>query len=449
MNLTKYNAYLQYKENNFFKFVDNDISISSGVNQFEILRVYKELGTFEVDNNAISSYAEPKGNQLLVEVLSYYENFLFEKSLCNGEYELCMVSGATAGLSFIFDYCSMLEMKCGLTIGYSYVLFELLAQRYGMKLEAVVSKESNKIIPDIPDIIQYIMKVHVDFICLTEPLNPSGEMFREDEFRKLLQVCKEYKCFLIIDKCQRDELQIRTIQKSFSINKVILEEEMLDNVVIVNSLSKIRNVPGGRMGYIIGKREIIDYIKYMNTITYWHCPSICSFAISIDVLYQLIFWNPSNQRQYICDLKKMIKAALPDVLVAKKIAKYLEPSSILEKAKIHCNSILTRFDIVQKNYNVVKAYCLKMNFEITRLDGGYNFCIRVKSRFNEQQLKEYANVTYNIELFTQEDFGGGKNLSTMYYWIRISCAEYPDTFLNKFNVLIQVIMDCLPITIKS
>lgn len=439
MDGIKYSSYINYKNDTFFKFINNDISISSGVNQFEFLDLYKDLMKLELDNqNSISTYAEPKGNQLLIDTLSYYENYLFQNNVCGHEYKLCMVGGATAGINFIFDYCSMKGMKCGLTIGYSYTLFELLAQRNGFEFHIVVSRKGEKIIPDIYEIKEYIVRYKAEFICLTDPLNPSGEMYYEDDFRELLKICKKHKCLLIIDKCQRDELQIINSDQYFSVNKLIYQEEAINNTVIINSLSKVRSIPGLRIGYVIANENIIKYIEYMNTITYWHCNSSCSFAVAIDTLYQLVFMDPKNLKQYIVDYRNMLKYFLANQYITKKIFSFLSINTIEHNANKYCCEIIKNYYTIQKNYILVKEYAMSKGYKITKLSGGYNFCIFLQSKVNEKKLKEYSNKKYRLELFTQEDFCC-KEKNSKHFWIRISCAESYESFKEKFKILCSII----------
>ena len=297
---------------------------------------------------------------------------------------------------------------------------------------------SIKIIPEIQMIHDVVKDNNIEFICLTEPLNPSGEMYSEEDFCELLRICKKYGCILILDKCQRDELQIIKKDYYFSINKAIYEEGMMDNVVVINSLSKVRSIPGLRIGYVMANEKIIDYIEYMNAITYWHCNSMCAFATAVDVLYQLVFLKPSNTKQYIGDFKEMFKYSLSSVYIAKKIFEYLNYNSIRDKSNRHCCEVIQRYDIIQKNYQLVKYYAVRNGYEITHLDGGFNFCLKIHSRYNEKELKNYASKVHRLELFTQEDFCC-KNKCSNNYWVRISCAEFYESFKEKFDTFCEII----------
>lgn len=441
MDNTKYNSYIKYKSNTFFNYIKNDISISSGVNQFECIDLYKELINIEFDNqSSITTYAEPKGNQLLIDALSYYENYFFQKEICGGRYKLCMVAGATLGINSIFDYCSMRGMKCGLAIGYSYTLFGLLAERFGFEFYVVISKDERKIIPNVNDIEECIIKNKAEFICLTEPLNPSGEMYQKEEFQELLRVCKKYDCLLIVDKCQRDELQIINDEHYFSINKLIYDENALDYTIIINSLSKTRSIPGLRIGYTIATDAISEYIEYMNTITYWHCNSSCSFAVAIDTLYQLVYLDSENINHYISDYRKMIRGFMSNPYIAKRLLSYLNVNTIIDKANRHCHELMSNYNVIRKNYAIVREYALRRGYKITTLSGGFNFCIFCNSKISEKEFKRYVSEIYKMELFTQEDFCCYGEKSTN-FWIRISCAEERETFENKFNILCSALED--------
>lgn len=108
-----------------------------------------------------------------------------------------------------------MKHKCALTIGYSYILFGLLAERDGFEIHIVISQNSDRIIPRTCEIEEYIVKYNNKLVCWTDPLNPSGKMFEESEFREFFRICKTYGCILLLDKCQRDEIQIKNKKNYF------------------------------------------------------------------------------------------------------------------------------------------------------------------------------------------------------------------------------------------
>lgn len=433
MDELKYNAYLEYKKNNFFSSIHSAKSISSGVNFFKILDLYKDLMQVEIENEySVSLYAEPRGHKMLIEVISYWENYFFGRNICSTAWDICVVNGATAGLNLVFDFFSMRELKRGIIIGYSYTLFAMLGHRFGIELEVIVAQDRNKVIPDVGKIIEYVKKNAPDFICLTEPLNPSGEMYDEKSMRRLLRLCKEKHCFLLIDKCQREELQLMYRPDYYSLNKLILEEKALNNVIIVNSLSKTRSLPGIRFGYVMAEPSIIDYLVYLNTITYWHCSATCSFAVAIDILYQLIYMDNENKYNHINTISELIKKYILNMNIAKQIFYYINPKEIEERSRKHCQTIIDRYSIIDMNYKFAFEHLKNNKYEITKLDGGYNFCIKFRKKISEFQLKQRALHEKKLEIFTQEDFCCTKTNQDNNYWIRISCAEEKESFKQNF-----------------
>lgn len=433
----------EYGKETFFKTQNNNYSISSGVNQFDIPKLYKKINSADIDENEnTTSYAAPRGNAMLIKAIVYYEKFFSQSDEMINEKNVCLVAGGTAGLNFVFEYLAVNNKKKAVAIGYSYTLFKLLANRFGIELVVLKNeKEQCKISPDIDDIIKYIQVFNPDFICLTDPANPSGEMISEDDFRKLIRMCKNKGVILLIDKCQRDELELFGREDYFSINNVISEEKADNNTVIINSYSKIRSLPGARVGYVVGNEKMIRYIEYLNTITYWHCNATYTEAIVVDLMYQLVYLENDDelQKKIIRDYTKIIVSYLPTKSSIKKIMQYINHREVREKAKIFCEAIKENYKKIERNYKKSVEIAKKNNLLITERKGGYNFCIKRKNiELTQGQLKQIMSERYSIEIFTQEDFCDKESRE---YWIRISCAKEEKEFIKIFNKLVDFLCD--------
>ena len=434
----KKDIFEEYGKETFFKIQNNDYSISSGVNQFEIPKLYKQINSNDINEN-ITSYAAPKGNPMLIKAIVYYENFFSKSYDMFNEKNVCLVAGGTAGLNFVFEYLAINSKKKAVAIGYSYTLFKLLADRFGIELIVLKNKKEHyKISPDIDDVIKYVQDYNPDFICLTDPSNPSGEMISKEDFRRLIRICKYKRIILLIDKCQRDELELFDKEDYFSINKVIAEEKANNNTVVINSYSKIRSLPGARVGYVIGNEALIKYIEYLNTVTYWHCNALYTEAIVVDMMYQLIYIENGDeelQKRIIKDFTKIILSYLPTKSSIKKIMQYIDHKQVKAKAKLFCEAIKQNYNKIENNYKKSVEIARNNDLLITTRKGGYNFCIKRKNmKLKQGQLKKVMSERYSIEIYTQEDFCGKESNE---YWIRISCAEEEKEFLYLFNILVE------------
>lgn len=431
--------YEKFKQETFFKIQNNKYSISSGVNQFAMPDLYWKVNSDDVmESTNIVNYTAPRGNPMLIKSILYYENYFAQDVEAYNDKNICLVAGGTAGLNFVFEYLAITGRKKAVVIGYSYTLFELLANRFEIELNVLINKQDCIISPNIDEVISYVNKKQVDFICLTDPSNPSGEMISEEAFRKLLRVCKDKKIELIIDKCQRDELELLDKEDYFSLNKIISEEKAIEYITIINSYSKTRSLPGLRTGYVIGNERLIKYIEYLNTVTYWHCNTLYTEAIVIDLLYQLVYITNKNlnlQNRILKDFYKLILSYLPTKRSIKKIMKFINSREINENAEVFCESIKANYRKIEKNYEKCVEIAKDNNLLITARQGGYNFCIKSpNTKLQQTLLKNIMSRKYDIEIFTQEDFCGKKSND---YWIRISCAEEENEFLFLFNTLVE------------
>ena len=95
--------------------------------------------------------------------------------------------------------------------------------------------------------IKRIITPDVKFISITNPHNPTGFIFNDDEIIALIELVKSHHIFLLIDETYA-ELWFRDKPKlNFLDNN--------NNVIVVSSLSKAYGLPGIRLGWLICKNK--------------------------------------------------------------------------------------------------------------------------------------------------------------------------------------------------
>ncbi|MFC2146187.1 pyridoxal phosphate-dependent aminotransferase [Acidobacteriota bacterium] len=236
-------------------------------------RLYSTYFLKELDSNQmISNYTHCAGNPVLREAISTYEKLIGTDNMnFPGGFadNICVTAGATAALKFYFEYYSQKYPETAvLFLGLNYFAFYEYCNIYQLKKIVLTSKKKNRIAPTIEEITREIRKERPKLISLTLPLNPSGEIYSEDELRRLISVLKKYDMLFLIDKVQADVFAANF--DYININKVIIEEQFVDKVVVIDSLSKTRGLPGARLGYIMADKEAIDYITYLNELCYYN-----------------------------------------------------------------------------------------------------------------------------------------------------------------------------------
>ena len=126
-----------------------------------------------------------------------------------------------------------------------------------MKAKAVFieTKEENNFEVNPEDIESKITK-KTKAMILNNPTNPTGAVYSEKTLSEIADIAKKYGIFIIYDECYE-----KIVYDGKHINIVALREDIRDLVILVNAVSKTYSMTGWRIGFALGNREIISYMK--------------------------------------------------------------------------------------------------------------------------------------------------------------------------------------------
>jgi len=103
-------------------------------------------------------------------------------------------------------------------------------------------------------------------LILNNPNNPTGRIFKKEEFDFILDQIRDKDIYVILDDVY--ELLIYNNSSYYSLAQ---EEQMQDRIFYVNSFSKSHSVPGWRIGYLCAPKRLMgDIVKiqqHINTNT--------------------------------------------------------------------------------------------------------------------------------------------------------------------------------------
>lgn len=125
--------------------------------------------------------------------------------------------------------------------------YERLFARQGIHVHHYKLQEKNNFALSVNDLLQYL-KNHpaITVICLTNPNNPSGQLTKSQEIRKVAAFCNRHHCLLILDEAFID-LTVGQ-QESF-----VAQMKTEDQVYVIRAATKFFAIPGLRLGYCITK----------------------------------------------------------------------------------------------------------------------------------------------------------------------------------------------------
>lgn len=420
-------------------------SLSSGINQFAPPKLYTDCFLKEIQSSQfIKNYTLNNGYPALVEALKYYEKLLGTEDFSVPDKfadNLCVTAGATPAIVFYFEYYSMKYPKSNvLLLGLNYYLFYECCTRYQLNGITLTSKEKNRVAPTIDEIAVAIEKEKPKLLILTVPFNPSGEIYTEDELRKIVNITKKHDCLLLVDKCQLEEFA--SVFEYMYINKIIIEEDYVENTIIINSISKTRSLPGARLGYITANKEAMAYVTYLNELYYFNPPMVYITPFVADLLFRIVFIKEKSYSGKI-DISSIAKMFRNFILTSAGLEVYnnffkpvLRSPIIKEDIYNFGAEIDTNYKIVYSNYQYIREKLKKYIWEVTELQGGFNFCIKLNKTSSRDQLQFCADVTNAIKvtLLPESKYNNNQVIdSDEPFWIRITAA-FPE---NEFTEMID------------
>lgn len=418
-------------EINYTDLVSQRDSISDGINHLAIPKVYRNL-ICEAMKNAdnINSYTQSEGHPLLVYGLQYYERRLAGAEADKDGFAdyVRITSGATAAIQMCISYyANTYEAKKALIIGMSYYLFNKACEQQGIETEFICN--DNGLCPEINTLCKKIEENRESLVILTQPANPTGELYSEENLIKIINVCKACGCILLLDLCQYDEMIMGS--DFLNVNKIIYDADAGGNVWIINSISKIRAIAGARIGYIVTQDELFaDYIRYCNEMFCFNHALGYENAIFTDIFYRTVLRVGEGQiKKTIRDFRNIALQTVGVACYQRVFKDILHSKMLMEEAIGFKKDIEDNMKIINDNY----SFCIDQlsgieGVEISELKGGYNFCISIPNKGDERLTIKMLSERAGTNLLSQKDFCCPADNSAERIWIRISSAMESERF---------------------
>lgn len=134
-----------------------------------------------------------------------------------------------------------------------YANYNGFATASGVKIVPVISKiEDNFALPPISEFEKLITpKTKAILIC--NPGNPTGYLYSKDEIKTLAEIVKKHDLFLVADEVYRE-----FTYDGLEHYSILQEEDMAENGIIIDSVSKRYSMCGARIGCLVSKnKEVI------------------------------------------------------------------------------------------------------------------------------------------------------------------------------------------------
>ncbi len=123
----------------------------------------------------------------------------------------------------------------------------------GVKIVPVISKiDNNFALPPIEE-FESLITPKTKAILICNPGNPTGYLYSKAEIKKLANIVKKHDLFLIADEVYREFVYDNKEHYS-----VMLEDDLKDHAIMIDSVSKRYSMCGARIGYLVSRnKEVI------------------------------------------------------------------------------------------------------------------------------------------------------------------------------------------------
>lgn len=152
-------------------------------------------------------------------------------------------------------------------------------------------------------------------IVLVTPDNPTGRLLRPEAAKALAELAVDHDFWLIIDEAYKTMI--------YEGDHVYLYRYAPDHVISINTFSKDPAVPGWRLGYVYGPKDVVDKIKLLNEEMVY-CPP--SFAQKMAAIYLRSEYRAKFVREFTAAYKAKRDAAVEALRRHLPKAKFLMPS---------------------------------------------------------------------------------------------------------------------------
>lgn len=233
--------------------VDSVIKLSSGTSDRKAYKGYLAQSIIDLKNNTYyRSYSSPKGNKIARRAIAIMESLKLRGDQYFTQDDVCLTIGSTGAITLVFEYFKTTYPNNEILIATpAYYVYKFAAKYWQLSFKEIfpAKRTTFKCIDKLVDNISDKTKL----IVLTQPSNPSGEVYKPEELKKLLTAAKKKDILVLVDELFFD--LIFEPQKYSGTATIASSIDALENVVVTRGYSKNKNLAGFRLGYLLSKNE--------------------------------------------------------------------------------------------------------------------------------------------------------------------------------------------------
>ena len=234
----------------------------------------------------VLKYAQSQGiDEAINSFINYYKewNIDFESN------EILITNGGSEAISLAFTAICDVDDEVIIPEPF-YTNYAGFAQGAGVKVVPFITKAEEGFHLPAKEVIKSKITSKTKAIMVSNPGNPTGVVYTEDEIRMLADICKENNLFLIADEVYRE-----FVYDGLKYTSALYMEDIKDRVILIDSISKRYSACGARIGLVASKnKELISQIMKM-----------CQVRLCVPTIEQLAAANLINTpKEYFINVKE-------------------------------------------------------------------------------------------------------------------------------------------------
>ncbi|WP_346939366.1 pyridoxal phosphate-dependent aminotransferase [Clostridium sp.] len=238
----------------------------------------------------VLKYAQSQGiDEAINSFIKYYKewNIDFESN------EILITNGGSEAISLALTAICDVDDEVIIPEPF-YTNYAGFAQGAGVKVVPFITKAEEGFHLPAKEVIKSKITSKTKAIMVSNPGNPTGVVYTEDEIRMLADICKENNLFLIADEVYRE-----FVYDGLKYTSALYMEDIKDRVILIDSISKRYSACGARIGLVASKnKELISQIMKM-----------CQVRLCVPTIEQLAAANLINTpKEYFINVKKEYEA---------------------------------------------------------------------------------------------------------------------------------------------
>ena len=168
------------------------------------------------------------------------------------ENDIIITNGAKAALYCVFKVIANKQKKNNFgIINPNWPTYIDLIKISGAKPVFFNTNIENNYDINIKNLEKFIEKKKLRILVISNPNNPSGKIYNYKIIKKIIDICKKNKCYLVLD----ESFSSHIFEKKFLQTKKNYKDKYL---IIINSFSKNYHLQGLRLGVILAKKKLVE-----------------------------------------------------------------------------------------------------------------------------------------------------------------------------------------------